>query len=84
MRNITAIAAAFGLLLALSAPSFAATTDFSAAAKKPTAAQCKKNPKLKGCDKMSSIGSTDISAATKKPTAAQCKKNPKLKGCPKM
>ncbi|MEI7804222.1 MAG: hypothetical protein WCI56_02725 [Hyphomicrobiales bacterium] len=84
MRNLTAIAAAFGLLIALSAPSFAANTDFSAATKKPTADQCKKDPKLKGCPKMSSLTSTDFSAATKKPTADQCKKDPKLKGCPKM
>ena len=82
MRNLTAIVAALGLLVATSMPTFAATTDFSAA-KKPTAAACKKNPKLKGCDKMSSLTTTDFSAA-KKPSAAACKKNPKLKGCPKM
>jgi hypothetical protein len=52
MRHLIAIAAAVGFFAAVSAPSFAATTEFAAAAKKPTAAQCKKNPKTKGCDKM--------------------------------
>ena len=56
MRNLTAIAAAFGLLVTMSVSTIAApsnqgaTTELSVAAKKPTAAACKKNPKLKGCD----------------------------------
>jgi hypothetical protein len=97
MRHIVAIASALGLFAALSAPGFAATpgktselgsiTVAAAKAKKPTAAQCKKNPKMKGCadmEKHGALSSTTLSAASKakKPTAAQCKKNPKMKGCP--
>jgi hypothetical protein len=49
--NIIAIAAA------VSAPSFAATTEFAAASKKPMAVVCKKNPTLMGYDKiMASTG----------------------------
>jgi hypothetical protein len=89
MRHLTAIAAALGLMLAASAPSFAATTtDHTAielaAAKKKVDCTNPKNAKNKACAKSSKHSdlSVNFSAAKKK---VDCKnpKNAKNKACAK-
>lgn len=60
MRKLTAVALVLGFFAATGLPTFAATAvnhnavksvTLSAKTKKPTAAQCKENSKLKGCAK---------------------------------
>jgi hypothetical protein len=91
MRHLTAIAAAFGLMLAASAPSLAATTtDHTAielaAAKKKVDCTNPKNAKNKACAKSSKHSdlSVSFSAASKKKVDCSNPKNAKNKACAKM